>query len=308
MLPLPHPLDFDWRYADATGQRLASMLKSSEPVLCIGAPKVARLLEERGIDVTLVDRQPFQNVRRHLASDVCDFEPDRCYRAALVDPPWYRTCLQAWTETAGRAVGPGGTLLVSVWPETTRPGARAELDVVLTDIRGWGEVERHVVPVHYEVPLFEDVARGLSGLDDLSHSPGVGELIRISVRETPRHRASSTFRTQWLRFVFDDYQLALKLETSGGANVIGKVPGANGWLWPYVSARAPGRADIDLWSSHGEVARTGAPLQVAEVLRRVAIARDLTDFDRAFAAIPDIKNWRIPRPPYWRFAEWPHRQ
>jgi hypothetical protein len=81
--PFPHPLDFDWRYAQGTAMRLASLLENSEPVLCIGAPNVARLLEDRGVDVTLVDRQPFQNVRRHLALDVCDFQPDRTYRTAL---------------------------------------------------------------------------------------------------------------------------------------------------------------------------------------------------------------------------------
>jgi hypothetical protein len=306
--PLPHPLDFDWRYADATSLRLASMLMSTEPVLCIGAPKVARLLEDRGIDVTLVDRQPFQKVRRHLAMDVCDFEPDRRYRAALVDPPWYQVFLRSWSQSAARAVGSDGTVLLSVWPETTRPGARTELDALLSEIGDWGEVERNVARLDYEVPLFENVARSLSEAHGLSRSPGVGELVRIRVREAPRRSHSGFCGTQWLRFVFDDYQLALKLEASRGTNLIERVPGVNGWLWPYVSARAPGRADIGLWSSHGEVARTGAPLQVAEAMRSVAIARDLDDFDRAFAAMPDFKSWRIPRPPYRRFAEWLHRQ
>ena len=83
-------------------------------MLCVGAPNVARLLEDRGVDVTLVDRQPFQNVRRHLALEICDFEPDRTYRAALVDPPWYQVFLRHWTRAAARAVGANGTVLVSV--------------------------------------------------------------------------------------------------------------------------------------------------------------------------------------------------
>ena len=306
--PFPHPLDFDWRYAQATAMRLASMLESSEPVLCIGAPKVARLLEGRGIDVTLVDRQPFQNVQRHLALDVCDFEPDRSYRMALVDPPWYQVSLRCWTRAAARAVGSGGTVLVSVWPETTRPDARAELDAMLTEIGDWGEVERDVARLTYEVPLFESIARGLCEAGALSRSPGIGELVRIRVRETPCQSPPGSFGTPWQRFVFDDYQLALKLKASGGTHLIERVSGADGWSWPYVSARAPGRANIDLWSSHGEVARTGAPLQIARALRRAATSRNADGFDRALATLPDLKNWRIPRPPYRRFAEWLHRQ
>ena len=51
--PSPHPLDFDWRYDDATAQTLASLLQDSPPIVAIGAPTIARLLEATGVDVTL---------------------------------------------------------------------------------------------------------------------------------------------------------------------------------------------------------------------------------------------------------------
>jgi hypothetical protein len=179
---------------------------------------------------------------------------------------------------------------------------------MLKEIGDWGDVERNVAALAYEVPLFENIARGLCESGTLSRSPCVGELVRIRVRETPSQSLPSSFGTPWLRFVFDDYQLALKLEASGGNNLLETVSGADGWLWPYVSARAPGRTNIDLWSSHGEVARTGAPLQIADALRRASTSRNADDFDRALATFPDLKTWRIPRPPYRRFTEWLHRQ
>jgi hypothetical protein len=305
--PLPHPLDFDWRYAEDTAMQLASILESCAPVLCIGAPTVARLLEDRGTDVTLLDRQPFQNVGRHLALDVREFEPDRVYQVALVDPPWYPVFLRSWTRTAACAVGFGGTVLVSAWPEITRPRARAELDAVLTEIGEWGDVERDVAHLTYEIPLFENIARGLCE-DPRSRSPGLGELVSIRVRSEVPRSAHHSYGTPWQRFVFDDYQLALKLRDSARTDLMEMVSGAKGWLWPYVSARAPGRENIDLWSSHGEVARTGAPLQIAGALRRAAISRSADEFDRALAPIPGLNNWHIPRPPYRRFAEWLHHQ
>lgn len=52
-LPSPHPLDFDWRYDDATAQTLASLLRDIPPIVAIGAPTIARILEATGVDITV---------------------------------------------------------------------------------------------------------------------------------------------------------------------------------------------------------------------------------------------------------------
>jgi hypothetical protein len=43
---------------------------------------------------------------------------------------------------------------------------------------------------------------------------------------------------------------------------------AKGWYWPYVSTRAEGIDQIDIWSSHGEVAKLGSSERMIRLLRQ----------------------------------------
>lgn len=305
--PDPHPLDFDWRYDAGTRDLLTRLLTPYSPVLCMGTPSVARQLEAEDCDVTLLDRQPFQGVTKHVACDPRDFRPDRTYRAAIADPPWYPSDVVAWIAVAARAVRPGAPVFLSLWPEETRPGAQMEATRIFQRIAKWGNVERRVATLHYEAPAFETSASRVGG-GPLSHSPLCGELVRIDVRATPSDVDIDTRKEQWLRFVFNDYQLALRMSTASGPALILPIDGAVEWRWPFVSARAPGRETIDLWSSEGEVASVYGSTEVAAILRELGAAPDDDAFDQIISQLPELRQWNIPRPPYRRFAEWQHQQ
>jgi hypothetical protein len=308
VLPSPHPLDFDWRYDCATAEALVSLLGNLAPIVSIGAPTVARLLEANGGDVTLVDRQPIQAVRQHIVCDAASFRADRHYRAALVDPPWYPVQLARWTTTAATAVGPGGTVFVSVWPDATRPSAAAELTLALSRFSQWAQISRNTATLHYVTPLFETVARAHGGSTELSRSPLIGELVRLDVFAPPPVSPPSDLAVEWLRLTIDDYQLAIRLRPGDGPIRMEQVASADGWLWPYVSARAPGIDQIDIWSSVGEVATLGSSERMIDTLREALHGVDGKDFERALTDVPGLLAWRIPRPPYRRLIEWHHRQ
>jgi hypothetical protein len=107
---------------------LCELLPSAGSILAVGAPSIARHLESLGRTVVLVDRQPFQGVKKHHAiepgSDGVVIE--RC-EAAIVDPPWYPEHLRRWAAWAARIVGPDKDILVSVWPLGMRPGDAEEI-------------------------------------------------------------------------------------------------------------------------------------------------------------------------------------
>jgi len=248
-----------------------------------------------------------QGVLSHLACEIQDFESDRPYSTALVDAPWYPAELLEWTCTAADTVGIGGNIFVSVWPETTRPGADTELQGALNLFSAWGQITRNVLPLKYETPRFEKVATAISENGPLAQSPRHGELIRIHVCKVPKRSKPRLESQGWLRFIFDQYQIALNLEASSGTPQLSRVPGARGWIWPFVSARAPGRTAIDLWSSEGEVAVVRSPLTVAAALRAVAKAHNDTEFKEALKLLPELLSWQIPHPPYQKVAEWLHR-
>jgi len=305
--PSPHPLDFDWRYDEATAQALASLLRDSAPIVAIGAPTVARLLETTGTDVTLVDRQPIQAIRRHIVCDAADFVADRRYHTALVDPPWYPAQLNSWSEVAARAVGVGGSVFVSVWPEATRPSAAMEIAHALNRFSQWAHICRNAVRLRYTTPRFEMVAREHGESSELSRSPLIGELIRLEVHTLPSVGQVEDTAEQWLRFAIDDYQLAIRLRQDSGPVQMEPVLSADGWHWPYVSARAPGIGAIDMWSSDGEVAKLGSSERMIASVRQALRATDGNAFERALIDAPALLSWRFPRPPYRRLIEWQHR-
>ena len=304
----PHPLDFDWRYDDATAQALTTLLRDSPPIVAIGAPTVARLLEATGVDVTLVDRQPIQAARRHIVCEAADFIADRRYRTALVDPPWYPAQLSSWSEAAARAVGVGGAVFVSVWPDMTRPSAAAEVACALKGFSRWAHICRNVATLRYATPWFETVARKHGEGTELSRSPLIGELVRLDVRTPPPVGLAEDAVEQWLRFAIDDYQLAIRRRPGDGPIRIEPVLSADGWYWPYVSARSPGIDQIDIWSSDGEVARLESSERMIDAVRQALRVPDGDAFERALIDVPALLSWRIPRPPYRRLIEWPHRQ
>lgn len=306
--PSPHPLDFDWRYDDATAKALATLLQASPPIVAIGAPSVARLLEAAGIDVTLVDRQPIQAMRQHVVCEAADFTADRRYRTAIVDPPWYPAQLSSWTEAGARAVGVGGTVFVSIWPNSTRPSAAAEATIALKGFSRWAHIHRNRAMLYYAVPYFETVAREQGEDADLARSPLVGELIRLEVHTIPPVRPRKDAAEQWLRFAIDDYQLAVRCRPGDGPVRMEPVLSADGWRWPYVSARASGLNQIDIWSSHGEVARLGSSERMISILQRALHTLNGDAFERALMEAPHLLSWRVPRPPFRRLIEWLHQQ
>lgn len=306
--PSPHPLDFDWRYDQETTYRLAEMVRGDGPVIALGVPSVARLLDREMFSVTLVDRQPLQGVQNHVVGPIEDFGAVAEFRTAVIDSPWYPRQLRDWSRVAARAVGVGRTVFVSVWPDHTRPYAAHELASVLAEVSRWANIERNVATLHYAEPLFEVVARAHESDPQLSRSPLVGELVRLDVRQLPDWDAGSQRREKWLRFTIDDYQLALRIDVATARDGIAVIDGADGWQWPYVSARAPCRDQIGLWSSSGEVAAIGDPCAVATTLRTALIKPHSAGFEVALAAAPQLLSWRIPRPPFRRLIEWQHRQ
>jgi hypothetical protein len=102
LLASPHPLDFDWRFDEATVAKLCELVRCRD-VVALGAPSVARGIEASGGRVLLVDRQPVQNVRNHLLSDVPTVEvPESGFDIAIIDAPWYPNDLVEWYGRAGR--------------------------------------------------------------------------------------------------------------------------------------------------------------------------------------------------------------
>jgi hypothetical protein len=308
--PEPHPLDYDWRFDQQTVERLAAVLVGHRRVVSIGAPSVARRLEALGQDVVLIDRQPHRWVQRQISAEP---GPEGVAidgaRLAIVDPPWYPEDVLRWAAYAGQLVGVGNRLLVSIWPVATRPGEHDEFKSVLESLSNWATVSEAPTHLHYEKPTFECKATKAAHNAPLSSSPRKGRLLDLSVRVLPQIPPWTRRRQRWVRFVLNEYQLALRLDATSSINEqLVPHPNARGWIWPYVSNRAPGRSEIDLWSSHNEVAIVGNPHRLATSLRSAFAVHNEKAFGAKLDNVPELLEWDIPRPPYRRYYEWRHLQ
>ena len=308
LLASPHPLDFDWRFDARTTAKLCELVRARR-VLALGVPSVARRIEASGGRVLLVDRQPMQHVRNHLVADVPTLDiHEGAFDIAIADAPWYPRELIDWVSAGARAIRPGGQVLASVWPPETRPTAGSDLARVMAELREWADVTELPIELAYEAPPFELVAMSISRNDPLARSPKHGRLVQLELRRRPQTPTCRAHPQLWHRFFLDGYQLAVRLRpTHAARNLIVPHPEAKGWLWPYVSARAPGRDRIGIWSSEGEVALVGDPKQLISVLQESLVARDRQAFETSLlATAPELIAWKIPHPPYQRVLEWQH--
>jgi hypothetical protein len=175
-LPEPHLLDYDWRYTAQTVLDLSALVRPSDTVLAVGAPSLARHLERLGRDVILVDRQPLRAVRNHLQIEVGTTRPNFPRRSfAIVDPPWYPADAKLWIAWTAHSVTPSGRILVSLWPDITRPAAANEFAGLISWIREWADMESVDIVPRYETPPFERAA-ALCYSHSNTLSPGYGRL------------------------------------------------------------------------------------------------------------------------------------
>jgi hypothetical protein len=308
-VPEPHPLDYDWPFAAETTARLANLMPKHSTCLAMGTPLVAQYLERIGEDVTLIDRQPLQLVTRHRILDPCTDPPiEPFFSFVIMDPPWYPEVFIRWLCWAANAASADATLVCSLWPESTRPSATMERSALIEWLNTWAQVE--VVPnfLRYEMPLFEQVALAALPSSANRGSPRIGDMLVIRKSITPTLPAALHGEVVWHRFVFDSYQVALRLRSPcEEAVTIYKHPNAQGWIWPFVSRRAAGRDKIDLWSSRNEVATVEGATAILDMFREVGNTGRKGLGRGRLRALAPLLEWHLATFNFRRVLEWTHR-
>jgi hypothetical protein len=301
--PSAHPLDSDWRFTDQSVEKVIDLLPKHGRILTVGTPSVARRLEELDYDVLLIDRQPLQGVRNHLALQVGERIAGRGFgKFAVIDPPWYLTDMKTWLRWTANLLGARSEIIVPSWPTFTRPHAVSEWQELVDDVRDWATIRPVGISVNYQVPNFERNAE-MFGVSEMSTSPRKGDLYHLYVHSVPDFNFEPVIKT-WQRFVLNDYQLAVSLERKEEAISSFYIPGANGRYWPFVSRRAPNRDLISIWSSDNEVGCIEDSKIYCSGIRRAILKPDAESFDHNMQNFRSIQGWNFPRPPYWRICEW----
>ncbi len=201
-LPVPHPLDFEWRFARAAADRLLDECRRAEDatdqVLLLGAPSLIPRAHQRGdpIRLLLLDSNPemvaflretYPAVKA-ITWDVLRDPPPAVGTAGVVvsDPPWYPEHLRAFMWTSCRLCRPGGQVLVSLPPIGTRPDINRERNDFFrwTTVLGLKLVRLEAGAMPYVMPLFERNSLASVGIRGVPSEWRRGDLA-IFVRVAP---------------------------------------------------------------------------------------------------------------------------
>lgn len=297
--PEPSPVDYEWRFTFETAQSIATIaLGFGQRVLCLGTPTVFRSLFLRGTDTDLVDRNPLivralssvPTERIHIA-DISNYSLDseRSFDVIVMDPPWYPDHVRHWLSIASEVVSDEGTIIFTLFPELTRPGAELERAVLLSGLAKIGTYEVSPGSVSYVTPLFERETLSALGVPPLPQWR-TADLVTLRVSPT-RDRLEPTAppsEFEWEHFLFGTQVVAIKRVLSDTKPITVASPyDDRAFLLRSVSSRDPVRSTIGLWTSRNRVARLTGNARIAQFLR--ALEHGVT-CDHAIDQIAETKE------------------
>ncbi|PZP44831.1 MAG: hypothetical protein DI601_11320 [Azospirillum brasilense] len=278
LLPLPHPLDFEWRFTPDASRALLNQAASLTPaggdLLLFGTPGLAaealtlpigRRLAFLADTNSVTDRIFALNhaTGSPLAIAFCNGGlPRESADAVLLDPPWYLDFIRPMLAAAAHACRPGGFVLISLPPDGARPTAEADRHAVVKLGRRLGLtiVEHNPLAIAYETPFFERNALRAAGIGTPPQWRR-GDLVVFRKLSAPTLLAqgSSQRSRPWTEVVIGRMRLFIRADGDAPTGETGLASVVSGDVLPTVSRRDRRRGLADAWTSGNRIFRTDNP-------------------------------------------------
>lgn len=282
LLPLPHPLDYEWRFTADAARSLLNRAVDLTPVnaelLLFGTPGLAvealtlpigRRLAFLAEPNSITDRVRALNLATGspLAIGLCSNGlPRESADAVLLDPPWYLDFVRPMLAAAAHACRSGGFLLISLPPDGARPSAEADRQAIFAFAKRLGLVfvEHSPLAVGYETPFFERNALAASGICAPPQWRRGDLVVFRKSRASTRPAPVSSRRRDWVEVDIGRMRLFIRQDGQGPSNEVGLVSLIDGDILPTVSRRDSRRRAANVWTSGNRIFRTDNPQLVLD--------------------------------------------
>ncbi|SEM70737.1 hypothetical protein [Bradyrhizobium sp. OK095] len=283
LLPLPHPLDYEWRFTSDAARlllnRATDLTRTDGELLLFGTPGLAiealalpidRRVHFLAENNCITDR--VRSLNRATGSPIsiayCNTGlPFESADAVLLDPPWYPDFVRPMLTAAAHACRRGGVILISLAPSCTRPTAEADRDAAVRFAKrlGLDLIDHNELAITYDTPFFERNALAASGI----HPPPQwrrGDLFVFrKARESTRAPLVDTNRRRdWIEISIGRMRLFLKDVNRHDTGEIGLISLVDGDVLPTVSRRDRRRRKVQAWTSGNRIFCTDNPQLLLE--------------------------------------------
>jgi hypothetical protein len=275
LLPLPHPLDFEWRFTPRASRDLLNIANDLTPpyadVLLFGTPGLAvealslptnRRLSFLGEDNLVTRRLIALNRATGSALSIAFCSaglPRNSCDAVILDPPWYMDFIRPMLAAAAAACRADGVVLASLPSLGTRPSAESDRDAAIrfASKLGLDLIDYLPLAISYDTPFFETNALAAAGIFTPSQwRRGDLILFRKSRWSTRPISTSGGRRREWTETSIDRMRLFIKPDQIPASGLDGLLSVIDGDILPSVSRRDPRRRGAQIWTSGNRIFRT----------------------------------------------------
>jgi hypothetical protein len=180
ILPVCHPVDYEWRFSKPTAIRLlrdaTTAIEAGETVAHVGTPTTFTIgtrnhgnyrhaLMERSRTVIGAIEAPNGGSNSIIRIDLgTELPPCLEAAAAIVDPPWYPGDTVQFLAATSHACRLGACILLCQPTTATRPGVSEEREALLAELPrlGLAYVETQQTALRYVTPHFEAMSMRLA--------------------------------------------------------------------------------------------------------------------------------------------------
>lgn len=269
ILPVPHPLDADWRFTAHTRELLLDIADSYSPrreTLLLGTPSLfahmCAQLDVRAAVLVDVNSATVEAARQladgHVLLGVQQADllagPDiglgAIFDTVIADPPWYFAEHRSFLDAASALLTPDGVILMAAAPRGTRPGAEADREQLSAhgDDAGFDLADTIPGVLEYTSSPFERSALRECGMASVPTNWRRADLLvfRRTNRPTADAVVGSLRPTEWLDRPIGRTRLKLHKSNVPGSPEVDHFSGS---VSASVSRLAPERASANLWTS-----------------------------------------------------------